>query len=607
MTNLQFFRRSFSGPVLVFGGVYSNAQALDALLDFARARGIGPQNMLCTGDIVAYGADASTCVTRIRELEISAIAGNCEEQLALQAADCGCGYAPGSACDVLSKTWFEHAARQVSSAQRQWMETLPKRMSVAINGLTFAVVHGALAETSRFVFASTPDRVKLHDIDAAGCDGVIAGHCGIPFTQVLDGRLWHNAGALGMPANDGTARVWCSVLTPGRRPRTLEIEHVALEYDHRSAAAAMHSAGLPEGYAGALESGLWPGCEVLPKDEAACTGRALAPGSLRFEAGNGPNARWPDFGAGQGVASGKFADPFVTAAGDRRAVVELQRLETLWINTGTLCNLACASCYIESTPRNDRLEYISADEVQVYLDEIARDALPVKTIGLTGGEPFMNRAIIAIMSEVLARGFELIVLTNAMKPMQRFKTPLLDLQGRYGDRLTMRISLDHYTKGLHEMERGPRSWDPAITGLKWLAANGFRIHIAGRQLSGEAEPVVRAGYGRLLAGLGLSIDASDPVGLVLFPEMDEKADVPEITEACWGILGKSPSDIMCSNARMVVKRKGADAPAVLACTLLAYDEQFELGRTLKESSKPVPLNHPHCAKFCVLGGAACSR
>jgi hypothetical protein len=58
---------------------------------------------------------------------------------------------------------------------------------------------------------------------------------------------------------------------------------------------------------------------------------------------------------------------------------------------------------------------------------------------------------------------------------------------------------------------------------------------------------------------------------------------------------------------MVVKRKGATRPAVLACTLLAYDPQFELGTTLAEASRPVPLNHPHCAKFCVLGGAACSK
>jgi hypothetical protein len=57
---------------------------------------------------------------------------------------------------------------------------------------------------------------------------------------------------------------------------------------------------------------------------------------------------------------------------------------------------------------------------------------------------------------------------------------------------------------------------------------------------------------------------------------------------------------------MVVKRKGAAVPAVLACTLLAYDPKFELGVTLAEASRPVALNHPHCARFCVLGGASCT-
>ena len=118
---------------------------------------------------------------------------------------------------------------------------------------------------------------------------------------------------------------------------------------------------------------------------------------------------------------------------------------------------------------------------------------------------------------------------------------------------------------------------------------------------------MREGFGRLFAEHGIPIDASDPVALMLFPEMDAGRDVPEITESCWGILGKSPESVMCASTRMVVKRRGADRPAVLACTLLPYDPQFELGATLAEASRPVPLNHPHCASFCVLGGAACSR
>jgi hypothetical protein len=57
---------------------------------------------------------------------------------------------------------------------------------------------------------------------------------------------------------------------------------------------------------------------------------------------------------------------------------------------------------------------------------------------------------------------------------------------------------------------------------------------------------------------------------------------------------------------MVVKHKGSERPAVVSCTLLPYDERFALGHTLRESAQSVALNHPHCAKFCVLGGASCS-
>jgi hypothetical protein len=110
----------------------------------------------------------------------------------------------------------------------------------------------------------------------------------------------------------------------------------------------------------------------------------------------------------------------------------------------------------------------------------------------------------------------------------------------------------------------------------------------------------------MFKGLGLSIDPLNPVDLVIFPEMDARADVPEITTACWDILSVSPDAQMCASSRMVVKRKGAEKPSVVACTLIPYDEQFELGGTLAEADRRVQLNHPHCARFCVLGGASCS-
>jgi uncharacterized Fe-S cluster-containing radical SAM superfamily protein len=287
--------------------------------------------------------------------------------------------------------------------------------------------------------------------------------------------------------------------------------------------------------------------------------------------------------------------------------VPLRALGTLWFNTGTLCNLTCRHCYIESSPKNDRLVYLTAAEVAEYLDEIESGALPTSLIGFTGGEPFMNPELTAMLEDVLSRGLAALVLTNAMKPMAKCKPALLRLKDRYGDRLTIRVSIDHYGRRVHELERGKRSWQPTIDGLVWLARNGFSLHVASRRLSGEPEAVIRSGFARLFAELGVSIDADDPVALTIFPEMDATVEVPEITEACWGILGKSPESVMCATSRMIVKRKGAARPAVVACTLLPYDPHFELGRTLGEASEAVPLNHQHCAKFCVLGGGACSR
>ena len=300
----------------------------------------------------------------------------------------------------------------------------------------------------------------------------------------------------------------------------------------------------------------------------------------------------------------KFRDPAVTARGEKRASVTPERLTVLWFNTGSLCNLACRTCYMESSPRDTRLAYLTRAEVARFLDEAA--GLGIETVGFTGGEPFMNPDLPDMLEDVLERGWRALVLTNAMAPLRKLRDRLRPLR-RHGARLTIRVSLDHHTQAGHEAERGARSWAPTIEGLRWLAEAGFVVHVASRGWDGETEASLRAGFAALFAGLGLAIDAADPVQLVLFPQMDATADVPEITTACWDILGRRPEELMCSSGRMVLRRRDAAAPSVVACTLLPYEPAFELGATLAQAMRPVPLNHPHCAKFCVLGGAACSR
>ncbi|WP_136442260.1 radical SAM protein [Pacificoceanicola onchidii] len=306
--------------------------------------------------------------------------------------------------------------------------------------------------------------------------------------------------------------------------------------------------------------------------------------------------------------SGKFVEPSVTADGSDRARVSLTNAQTLWFNTGTLCNITCANCYIESSPDNDRLVYFTEAELVDYLDQLEARDWGVTEIAFTGGEPFMNPEMIPMARAALARGYEVLILTNAMRPMMRprVKDGLRTLVADYGDKLTLRISLDHSDPVVHDGERGKDAFERTLEGMRWLRDAGIRMAVAGRSLWHESDAQARAGYGALFAREGFDIDSNNPGMTVLFPEMDETVEVPEITTACWGILNKSPDSVMCSSSRMVVKRKGAERPAVLACTLLPYDPQFELGSTLEEAEQDVFLNHPHCAKFCVLGGASCS-
>lgn len=300
------------------------------------------------------------------------------------------------------------------------------------------------------------------------------------------------------------------------------------------------------------------------------------------------------------------ADLLHGSAEEPFASVALGQLDTLWFNTGTLCNITCRNCYIESTPRNDRLSYITLEDIRPYLDEIERDALGTREIGFTGGEPFMNPQICEMVEECLKRGFHTMVLTNAMKPMHRHRKRLVEILQRYGDRLAIRVSLDDYTAERHDLERGDNTFAKTLDGLTWLARQGFKLAVGGRTVWGENAATERAGYRRLFAEHSIPIDACDPGALVLFPEMNSNAYAPKITETFLKAAGKTQECLMCNHSRMVVKRKGAARPVVVACTLLPYDPAYEMGTTLAASKRSVPLSHPHCTQFCVLGGASCS-
>jgi uncharacterized Fe-S cluster-containing radical SAM superfamily protein len=303
------------------------------------------------------------------------------------------------------------------------------------------------------------------------------------------------------------------------------------------------------------------------------------------------------------VSENKFKDPITTADGSTRAFIEAKKIKTLWFNTGTLCNIECKNCYIESSPKNDRLVYITFEEVKLFIDEAIDKKLGTKEIGFTGGEPFMNKDVLKMIEYSLSKNFKVLVLSNAMKPMLNKREDLLKINHQD---LTIRVSIDHYQKEKHEEIRGKNTFNVMMEGLKWLNQNNFNYALATRLLWGEQEDQLRDNFNLFIDKYNLKLDAKSKEQLVTFAEMDEKVDTPEITTACWNLLGKNPDDIMCSSSRMVVKKKTSPKPSVIACTLLPYEDEFDLGQNLTNSLKKIYLNHKHCSKFCVLGGSSCS-
>lgn len=269
-----------TGPLLVFGGPYSNLLALRALQQVARDLGIPPDQIICTGDLVAYCAEPEETARAVRDWGCHVVAGNCEEQLAAGAMDCGCGFEEGTACDLLSKGWYPFALARTSAASAEWMGSLPSAITFALAGRRFRVVHGGVADVSRFLFASQTHALDA-EIAASGADVVMAGHCGIPFIHRAPGdAVWFNPGVIGMPANDGTGDGWYGLVRA--KGDALSFETCRLRYEATAAAAAMRRFGHANGYARTLVTGLWPSLDVLPPQERALTGVACRAQTLRL-------------------------------------------------------------------------------------------------------------------------------------------------------------------------------------------------------------------------------------------------------------------------------------------------------------------------------------
>ncbi|WP_417859960.1 metallophosphoesterase family protein [Winogradskyella sediminis] len=262
-----------TGKVLLFGGVYSNLQALEALIAVAESEGIPPENCICTGDIIGYCAQPEETIQTFKNWNAKSIVGNVEIQLRDDEDDCGCDFREGSRCDNFSQQWYPYAKSKLSKDSLNYLETLPDHITFTIGNQNVMVVHGSCFNISEFIFKSTDWSIKAKNFSATKSDIIIAGHCGLPFLDQQDEKLWVNPGVIGMPANDGNPSVWYAILDDSEQSTTVNFRK--LEYNFKLTNQLMLNGSLPESYAKTIISGLWDNMEILPNAEKQLQGKLI--------------------------------------------------------------------------------------------------------------------------------------------------------------------------------------------------------------------------------------------------------------------------------------------------------------------------------------------
>lgn len=257
------------GKIVVFGGVYSNYLALEALLEEAARR--GAEAVYCLGDLGGFGPHPDKVLPLLERGRVRSIQGNYEQSLAAGAEDCNCGYTDPRDNHFAALS-YSYTATHSSAGFKRYMGELPPRRRVRVGDRELLLVHGSPRRINEFLFRSAASESFLEVLlDQNACDGLLCTHTGLHWHRRLaSGRDVINVGVIGRPANDGRTDVWFCVLEA--RDEGLAVDLLPLAYDHQRLADEMRAERLPEEFVETILTGHWTTClEVLPAKERAAS------------------------------------------------------------------------------------------------------------------------------------------------------------------------------------------------------------------------------------------------------------------------------------------------------------------------------------------------
>lgn len=287
-------------------------------------------------------------------------------------------------------------------------------------------------------------------------------------------------------------------------------------------------------------------------------------------------------------------------AGDAPEVA-LRHLDTLWFQVaGTVCNLRCSHCFISCSPDNHAFGFLGLEEVLAWVERARQ--LGVREYYLTGGEPFMNRDLPAMVEEILEVG-PVSILTNGtlLREDDLERMAAADRASVYS--LEIRVSIDGPDAETNDAVRGDGTFERAMDGVRKLLDHGFLPIVTATQVWPEEEDErVRRRFLDRLRGLGyekprIKILPSLRIGREVF--RDRGYDPHEWVTAQM-LEGYEEGQLLCSHSRIVTDR------GVHVCPILVDDPDSLMGRTLEAAHRPFALRHQACYT-CWLHGAICSN
>jgi MoaA/NifB/PqqE/SkfB family radical SAM enzyme len=281
--------------------------------------------------------------------------------------------------------------------------------------------------------------------------------------------------------------------------------------------------------------------------------------------------------------------------------VPLTHLDELWFQVaGTLCNLTCKHCFISCSPHNHSFGFLDLETVRLTLEESV--PLGVKEYYFTGGEPFLNRDVVAILELTLQYG-PATVLTNGTVFKDEWLVRLRKAEDASPYSLEFRVSIDGCTPEENDPIRGAGTFDRAMEGVRQLLCHDFLpIITVARTRDDQDDAAVFAGFVKALRANGYERPRVKILPtLRLGAEIDRQRGYRTGERVTSEMMeGFDQALLICNHSRIVSDR------GVHVCPILIEAPDARLGNTLAESMRPYALRH-HACYTCWQYGTICSN